>query len=67
MQATIRSEFVDCTVLTIAHRLNTIMDSNRVVVLDQVAQHMITRINERILLEKDNDIISFQHFTGKSD
>ena len=41
MQATIRSEFVDCTVLTIAHRLNTIMDSNRVVVLDQVAQHMI--------------------------
>ena len=35
-QATIRAEFVDCTVLTIAHRLNTIMDSNRVVVLDQV-------------------------------
>merc|ERR1719228_862475 len=35
VQATIRSEFVDCTVLTIAHRLNTIMDSNRVVVLDQ--------------------------------
>ena len=36
VQATIRAEFVDCTVLTIAHRLNTIMDSNRVVVLDQV-------------------------------
>merc|ERR1719412_314450 len=35
VQATIRAEFVDCTVLTIAHRLNTIMDSNRVVVLDQ--------------------------------
>ena len=35
-QATIRAEFLDCTVLTIAHRLNTIMDSNRVVVLDQV-------------------------------
>ena len=34
VQATIRREFVDCTVLTIAHRLNTIMDSNRVVVLD---------------------------------
>ena len=38
VQATIRAEFVDCTVLTIAHRLNTIMDSNRVVVLDQVTR-----------------------------
>jgi len=34
VQATIRSEFVDCTVITIAHRLNTILDSNRVMVLD---------------------------------
>ena len=34
---------MDCTVLTIAHRLNTIMDSNRVVVLDQVAQHVISK------------------------
>lgn len=35
VQATIRQEFADCTVLTIAHRLNTIMDNNRVMVLDQ--------------------------------
>ena len=35
VQATIRREFSACTVLTIAHRLNTIMDSSRVLVLDQ--------------------------------
>uniref|UniRef100_H3CHF1 Multidrug resistance-associated protein 1 n=1 Tax=Tetraodon nigroviridis TaxID=99883 RepID=H3CHF1_TETNG len=35
IQATIRSQFEDCTVLTIAHRLNTIMDYSRVLVLDK--------------------------------
>ena len=35
IQATIRREFSDCTVVTIAHRLNTILDSNRVLVLDK--------------------------------
>ena len=34
IQKTIRSEFTDCTVLTIAHRLHTILDSTRVLVID---------------------------------
>uniref|UniRef100_A0A3B1IP99 Canalicular multispecific organic anion transporter 1-like n=1 Tax=Astyanax mexicanus TaxID=7994 RepID=A0A3B1IP99_ASTMX len=34
IQTTIRREFSHCTVLTIAHRINTILDSSRVMVLD---------------------------------
>ncbi|NWU95689.1 MRP1 protein, partial [Upupa epops] len=35
IQSTIRSQFEECTVLTIAHRLNTIMDYTRILVLDR--------------------------------
>uniref|UniRef100_A0A670HSL5 ATP binding cassette subfamily C member 6 n=1 Tax=Podarcis muralis TaxID=64176 RepID=A0A670HSL5_PODMU len=34
VQSTIRSEFHNCTVLTIAHRLHSILDSDRVLVLN---------------------------------
>ncbi|KYQ47297.1 Multidrug resistance-associated protein 4 [Trachymyrmex zeteki] len=35
IQATIRKKFENCTVLTIAHRLNTIMDNDKVLTIDQ--------------------------------
>ena len=35
IQATIRKSFSHCSTLTIAHRLDTIIDSDRVLVLDK--------------------------------
>ncbi|XP_071641737.1 ATP-binding cassette subfamily C member 4-like isoform X2 [Temnothorax longispinosus] len=34
IQDTIRSNFNECTVITIAHRLNTVIDSNRIIVME---------------------------------
>lgn len=35
IQRTIRKKFATCTMLTVAHRLNTIMDSDKVLVMDK--------------------------------
>lgn len=51
IQTTIREQFKECTILTIAHRLNTIMDSDKVLVLDkgEVAEYESpqTLLNDR--------------------
>lgn len=35
VQRTVREGFADCTVLTVAHRLHTIIDYDRILLLDQ--------------------------------
>lgn len=49
IQQTIRRKFADCTVLTIAHRLNTVMDSDKVLVMD--AGSMVEFEHPYILLQ----------------
>ncbi|CAG9769762.1 unnamed protein product [Ceutorhynchus assimilis] len=65
IQHTIRRKFADCTVLTIAHRLNTVMDSDKVLVMD--AGTMKEFDHPYILLqEKTGVLYSMVQQTGKS-
>ena len=56
IQTTIREAFVDCTTLTIAHRLNTIIDSDRVLVLDR--GHVLEYDTPSTLLAKEGGAFS---------
>lgn len=50
IQNTIRKKFANCTVLTIAHRLNTIIDSDKVLVMDKGRMAVSTMFNANATL-----------------
>uniref|UniRef100_A0A6P7FF39 Probable multidrug resistance-associated protein lethal(2)03659 n=1 Tax=Diabrotica virgifera virgifera TaxID=50390 RepID=A0A6P7FF39_DIAVI len=56
IQTTIRTKFAHCTVLTIAHRLNTVMDSDRLMVLDNGL--LIEFDHPHILLQNREGLLS---------
>lgn len=65
IQQTIRKKFKECTVLTIAHRLNTIIDSDKVLVMD--AGKAIEFDHPHVLLENNSGVfLSLVEQAGKS-
>ncbi|XP_060815467.1 probable multidrug resistance-associated protein lethal(2)03659 isoform X2 [Bombus pascuorum] len=62
IQKTIRSKFSTCTVLTIAHRLNTVMDSDRILVMD--AGRAVEFDAPYVLIERKGYLNSMINETG---
>ncbi|XP_018392367.1 PREDICTED: multidrug resistance-associated protein 4-like isoform X1 [Cyphomyrmex costatus] len=55
IQTTIRRKFEKCTVLTIAHRLNTVMDSDRILVMD--AGNAVEFDHPYVLLQRETSYL----------
>ncbi|XP_076435453.1 ATP-binding cassette sub-family C member 4-like isoform X2 [Babylonia areolata] len=66
IQETIRDKFRECTVLTIAHRLHTIMDSDRVMVLSE-GQIMEFEAPHLLLQRGSGLLYDMVQQTGKAD
>ncbi|KAF9099270.1 hypothetical protein BGX27_000627 [Mortierella sp. AM989] len=65
IQLALRREFASCTVLTIAHRINTIMDNDRILVLEQgqVAEYDTP---QNLLQKKDGIFYSLATKSGNA-
>ena len=59
IQRTIRTEFADCTVITIAHRLNTIMDYNRLEEFSTLLLLWYILFNCRVIVLEAGEIVEF--------
>jgi len=55
IQRTIRVKFRHCTVLTVAHRLHTVMDSDRIIVMD--AGNAVEFDVPHLLLKKSHGVL----------
>ena len=65
IQNTIRKKFANCTVLTIAHRLNTVMDSDKILVMD--AGKLVEYDHpHKLLKNEDGHFYKMVEQTGKS-
>ncbi|CAL8111765.1 unnamed protein product [Orchesella dallaii] len=56
VQNTIRTKFSDCTILTIAHRLQSVLDSDRIMVLD--VGKIVEFDSPAVLLQNENGAFS---------
>ncbi|KAJ8684018.1 hypothetical protein QAD02_019810 [Eretmocerus hayati] len=65
IQKAVRRKFANCTVLIIAHRLNTVMDSNKILVME--AGQVVEFDHPHILLQKEDGVFhSMVQQTGAS-